>query len=150
MNLKQLTKSKTVKNTGIIAGVGLLMLAYSHGVLAADDSETVTLGTLASNIRGTFTHIAELMIGIAYISGIGFFIAAIFKFKQHKDNPTQIPMGTPVALLMIAISLVFLPYIITASGATFTGGGGEDKNYSGGVTGDKSMQGLPGWKDASE
>ena len=140
MNLRKFTRSKTINNTAVMVGVGLAMMAYSHGVFASE----VDLGTLAGNIRGTFAHIAELMIGIAYISGIGFFIAAIFKFKQHKDNPTQIPMGTPVALLMIAVCLVFLPYIITASGKTFTGDATAD--YAGGVGEDVTGLEIPGWK----
>ena len=101
----------------------------SVAALGAGDDDggdsVATLGTLAQNIKGTFTSIAEMMMGISYIAGIGFFIGAIFKFKQHKDNPTQIPMGTPIALLMIAVCLVFMPYIISTSGATFTGQAGD-------------------------
>jgi len=112
--------------------IALAILAFTTGALAA------TLGDLATNIQKTFEQIGQLMMGISYVAGIGFFIGAIFKFKQHKDNPTQIPMGTPIALLMIAISLLFMPYIIEASGGTFTGD--ESQNYIGSPTGDK----LPG------
>jgi intracellular multiplication protein IcmD len=34
------------------------------------------------------------------------------KFKQHKDNPTQTPIGTPIALVFIAAALLFLPSIL--------------------------------------
>ena len=78
------------------------------------------------------------MMGISYVAGIGFFIGAIFKFKQHKDNPTQIPMGTPIALLMIAMSLLFMPYLIKASGGTFAGD--EAESFIGTPSGDR----LPG------
>ncbi len=38
-----------------------------------------------------------------------FFIASLYKFWQHKDNPTlpgQIPIGTPIALLVYVIGSV--------------------------------------------
>ncbi len=135
-SFNRINKSRA-KKLALIASVGAMTLAYTHGAFAADD--VPTLGTLAGNIKKTFQDIAELMIGIAYVAGVGFFIASIFKFKQHKDNPTQIPMGTPIALLMIAVCLVFMPYIIQTSGATFIGG--DTKAYTAGVGG---TQGVPG------
>jgi hypothetical protein len=36
---------------------------------------------------------------------------AIIHFKQHKDVPTQIPIGTPISLEFIAAALLFLPTI---------------------------------------
>ena len=52
------------------------------------------------------------MLAVAYIAGLGFGVAAIFKFKQVKDNPTQIPISTPFALLGVSTLLVFLPGVI--------------------------------------
>jgi len=49
---------------------------------------------------------------------------AIAKFKQHKDNPTQIPIGTPIALLFIGAALLFLPTILQIAGGTIFGDGG--------------------------
>jgi intracellular multiplication protein IcmD len=55
---------------------------------------------------------------------LGFSIGAIMKFKQHKDNPTQIPIGTPIALIFIAAALLFLPTILGIAGATMFGSSG--------------------------
>lgn len=71
--------------------------------------------TVAALPPETQQLIEEFITGGLYIAGISFAIAAIIKFKQHKDNPTQIPIGTPVALLFIAAALLFLP---TTSGVT--------------------------------
>lgn len=43
------------------------------------------------------------------------------KFKQHKDNPTQITIGTPIALTFVAASLLFLPSILSVTGGTMFG-----------------------------
>ena len=84
----------------------------------------VTLGTMASSITQTFTNVAKLITAGSYLAGLGFSVGAIMKFKQHKDNPTQIPIGTPIALVFIAAALLFLPSILGVTGATMFGTGG--------------------------
>ena len=54
------------------------------------------------------------------------------KFKAHKDNPTQIPVGTPVALMFVAAALIFLPSMFEVAGGTLFGSAGGS---SAGVTG---------------
>ena len=104
------------------AGIIVASIAVIGDVLATGDTG---LAKLAENVTATFDGLAKLMLGVSYVAGIGFFIGAIFKFKQHKDNPTQIPMGTPIALLVVAVCLVFLPYIIQTTGETLTGEEGD-------------------------
>jgi hypothetical protein len=99
-----------------------------------------TIGALASNVTQSFESVVNLMIAVSYLLGIGFAGAAIFKFKQHKDNPTQIPIGTPIALLVIGILLIFLPGIIGPIGTTIFGSSGTQ--ISGGPQG--SAAALPG------
>ena len=61
------------------------------------------------------------MITVSFIAGIGFAMASVFKFKQHKDNPTQVPIGTPFAMFAIGIVLIFLPAIFTPAGSSIFG-----------------------------
>lgn len=82
---------------------------------------SLTLGQVALNIQATFPQIIELMVAAAYVAGIGFGVAAVFKFKQVKDNPTQIPISTPFALLTVSALLVFLPGIFAPAGSTMFG-----------------------------
>lgn len=79
------------------------------------------LGAIATRVTESFSGIGTLMIAVSYLAGIGFVIASIFKFKQHKDNPTQIPLGTPLALLVLGIILVFLPLIFEPAGQSIFG-----------------------------
>lgn len=90
-----------------------------------------TLGDLADNVIDSFESIGTLMIAASYIGGFGLTIAAIFKFKQHKDNPTQIPIGTPIALLVIGIILVFLPALFGSAGETVFKGEQEVGGFKG-------------------
>ena len=100
------------------AGLFLLMAAacFYAGHAFADDSNG--LGKIAGNITDSFSNIGKLMVAVAYIGGFGFVIAGIFKFKQHKDNPTQIPMGTPIAMVLIGIALIFMPTLVSSSKQT--------------------------------
>ena len=80
----------------------------------ADDG----FGAMAGRMTDGVSAITQLLQGIALVAGIGFAIAAIFKFKQHKDNPTQIPVGTPIALVFIGAALIFLPALVKTTGAS--------------------------------
>nr|WP_255666745.1 MULTISPECIES: type IV secretion protein IcmD [unclassified Legionella] len=84
----------------------------------------ISVGTMASTITASFTNLTKLITAGSYLAGLGFSIGAIMKFKQHKDNPTQIPIGTPIALVFIAAALLFLPSILGVTGVTMFGGSG--------------------------
>jgi intracellular multiplication protein IcmD len=100
-----------------IALFGLLL--FSEHALAA----VSTIGNMATQILKSFETLAKLITASSYLAGLGFSIGAIMKFKQHKDNPTQIPIGTPIALIFIAAALLFLPSILKVAGGTMFAGG---------------------------
>ena len=110
---------------------------YFYAGFAQADGTAKDLGQVASNITSSFGNLAKLITAGAYMAGIGFMMASMLKFKAHKDNPTQIPIGTPIALLFIGAALIFLPNIFHIAGYTIFGG----TSGAGGVSG---TTGLPG------
>lgn len=84
-----------------------------------------TIGTMASSITSTFGSVGKLITASSYVAGLAFAISSILKFKQHKDNPQQTPIGQPIGLLFIAIALLFLPSITGALGNTAFSAGGQ-------------------------
>lgn len=108
--------------------VGLMLIADS-----AFAQSTMTLGGMASQIVGSFENLTKLITAASYLAGLGFAIGAIMKFKQHKDNPSNIPIGTPIALLFIAAALLFLPTILGIAGSTMFGSEGETAGPTGTV-----------------
>ena len=84
-----------------------------------------TIGTMASSITATFDSVGKMITASSYIAGLAFAISAILKFKQHKDNPQQTPIGQPIGLIFIAIALLFLPSILGSAGNTIFASGGE-------------------------
>ena len=102
----------------IVAVLCPLGLAYA----GVDDK---AIGGVAKTIISNFGALARLITAGSYIAGFAFSVGAILKFKAHKDNPTQIPIGTPIALIFIAAALIFLPSIFTTAGHTLFGSSGQ-------------------------
>src|SRR5262245_53771664 len=111
------------KFLGFFAVLALCIVGQAYG---ADK----TVGDIATEVTGSFQGIGKLIIAAAYVAGFSLVLAAIFKFKQHKDNPQQVPMGTPIALLAIGVVLVFLPSLFAPAGQTVFG----DEQTAGGFT----------------
>ncbi|MDQ8040154.1 MAG: type IV secretion protein IcmD [Rickettsiella sp.] len=94
-------------------------------------AEVKTLGQMALTITYSFYGLSKLITAGAYMAGMGFVMASMLKFKAHKDNPTQIPIGTPIALLFVGSALIFLPHIFIIAGETVFG----DTNGAAGIYG---------------
>lgn len=77
-----------------------------------------TIADVANNIQASFSNIAKLITGAAYVTGMGFTLAALFKLKAHKDSPTQIPVMSPIILLFVGAAMIFLPQVMTTVGYT--------------------------------
>lgn len=84
----------------------------------------VTIGNMASSISGGFSSITKMVTGGCYIAGLAFSVTAILQFKQHKDNPTQVTIGKPIALVFIAAALLFMPSILSVAGYSMFGSSG--------------------------
>ena len=99
--------------------VGASLLLVGGLAMAADEN----LAGVADTLRGNFEALAKLVTAGSYLAGLGFAVGAVLKFKQHKDNPTQIPVGTPIAMLFVAVALLFLPMVLKVAGTSVFGTG---------------------------
>lgn len=132
MELSKKIGCKSYSRTSVVClGVGLIGTLLPEVVWA----EAQTFGSIAANITGSFASIVKLITGISYLAGVGFGAAGIMKFKQHKDNPTQIPLGQPVALLFISAALIWLPMLIQSAGVSIFGASGGTSAGAGGASG---------------
>jgi len=89
------------------------------------------IGSVAQQVTSNVAQLAKLVTAAAYVIGMALAVAAIVKFKAHKDNPTQIPIGTPIALLFVAAALIFAPTVFRVSGSTLFGSSGQVGGVSG-------------------
>ena len=119
---------KRVKKIVLWVG-GLTCLGIGTAALAISG-----VGSIAANVTGNLGSIAKLITAASYTAGMGFAVGAIVKFKAHKDNPTQVTIGMPIALLFIGAALIFVPSVFGSSGATLFGSSGTVAGVSGVTT----------------
>jgi len=122
--MKLMSKQKLIAIGKALAWMGASLTMFYVGTVFAQEGGGASggsLGALASRVTGSFGNVAKLITAGAYVAGMGFAVGAVMKFKAHKDNPTQIPVGTPIALLFIATALIFLPEVFKVAGVTLFG-----------------------------
>lgn len=93
------------------------LLAFIVGTAAFAVSGT-DLGAVAGNVSKSMSNLARLITGASYVAGLAFATAGVVKFKAHKENPTQIPISTPIALVFVGAALVFLPSVVKTTEST--------------------------------
>src|SRR3990167_4685119 len=112
--------------------VTLVLLALSCMVVGTASLAAVSgIGSVAATATSNLAAVARLITAASYAAGMAFAVGAIVKFKAHKDNPTQIPIGTPIALLFVGAALIFAPTVFKVSGQTLFGASGEVAGVSG-------------------
>jgi len=88
-------------------------------------------GSVAAQVITNISAVARLITAASYVAGMAFAVGAVVKFKAHKDNPTQIPIGTPIALLFVGAALIFIPTVFKVGGGTLFGSSGIVAGTSG-------------------
>ncbi len=112
----------------ILVSLALTSLAIGTIALAGKISG---VGSVAAQVTTNISAFAKLITAASYVAGMAFAVGAIVKFKAHKDNPTQIPIGTPIALLFVGAALIFIPSIFKVGGATLFASSGVASSVSG-------------------
>jgi hypothetical protein len=112
----------------IIPSVGNFMQANQHSLHKKNTSEMLiaegheNLGNIFEGLTKEKDTYKQILVDFLQLCSFGFFIATVFKFKQYKDNPTQIPVSTPFALLMVTILAYTSTLIIKPASQTLFGG----------------------------
>ena len=91
----------------------MALLPVCHSAFAA-----VSLGGLANNLLSPTRGITQLMYGVSYVAGAGMLIMSLIQYKAHRDNPTQVRLGTPIAFFIFAWVFLLLPYIASHSSSS--------------------------------
>ncbi len=129
---------KTLTKYGLLAVLTIFSF-YMGAALAADGTQAIGIGKVSNNVKGGMEALANLITAASFVMGFGFAAAAILKFKAHKDNPAQIPIGTPIALLFIAAALIYLPSMYGAIGETLFGAKPTSGNAAGVIKDDGTL-----------
>lgn len=124
--------SQSLKKILLLTIGAIVCLCAGADVFAGITYQSGTgIGAVAGAVRGNLKNIASLITAGAYVAGMGFGVGAIVKFKAHKDNPTQVAISVPIAMLFIAAALLFVPSVFKTTGATLFGASGIQAGVSG-------------------
>ena len=91
-------------------------------MLIGEPAFAISLGGIADNLLGPTRGITQLMYGVSYVAGGLMFIMAVLQYKAHRDNPSQVRLGTPAALLIFAIVFICIPIVSKYSAASKAAG----------------------------
>lgn len=106
-------KSKANKKALLVIA-SIICFCVGTGVFAAASG----IGAIAATAKSNLSDLAQLITAGSYVAGMGFGVAAITKFKAHKDNPQQIHISQPIAYLFLAAALLFIPSVFKSAGQT--------------------------------
>ena len=95
-----------------------VFMGPSMMLLHAAKKESGGLKGVADKVTEQLESVAKLIVGLSFVAGLGFLLAGLFKFKQHKDNPTQVQIGTPLVLVALGSAMLFLPGLVSIGGET--------------------------------
>ena len=108
-------------------------------VLFADAAMALHATAIGTHVTATMASAAKIMQSVALVAGIGFIMVSFFKFHQHKQNPTQVPLSQGLSMLVIGAGLVLFPTLIPTAESVITGSTGGTAKVSG-----SSISGLIG------
>lgn len=122
MKNKVISVLLSFRKLSLITAMVLLVLTYTTAALAAPPpGEITTLTGLSSQVQRSVSTTSVILLNVALIAGIGFILASFFKFYQHKQNPTQVPMSQALSLLVIGAALTLFPTMIKISTSAVLG-----------------------------
>lgn len=121
-----MTRKKIHVVVWLFIGAAVLLLGFDSSAFALSG-----IGSLARNAKSNLSDMAKLITAAAYVAGMAFAIGAVVKFKAHKDNPTQVQISQPIALLFIGAALMFIPSVFKSAGGTLFGSSGSQAGTSG-------------------
>lgn len=108
-----------------------LVCLFAGVILLSDAAFALTATAIGTHVTKAMSTTAKIMQSVALVAGIGFVVTSFFKFHQHKQNPTQVPLSQGLALLVIGAGLVMIPTLIPTAESVITGSTGSTAKVSG-------------------
>jgi len=79
--------------------------------LPSTASDSIGLGNVASNVVNIEMNVHEILKAVCLVSASALFLSALIKYKKHRSNPIEVPLGTVITNIIIALVLVVLAFI---------------------------------------
>ncbi|MDE1151377.1 MAG: hypothetical protein PW788_02475 [Micavibrio sp.] len=96
-------------------------------MVGAHDAHAGTkLGDVITNVTKSWGGFNNVLSTVAWLSGAFLGVAAVFKFKDHVDNPAQHPLSAGVKRMVAGGMMLSLPFMIKAVNGSLFGANGTN------------------------
>lgn len=85
----------------------LLFVFFPLPVLA----ESQGFGEIAENLFSGGIVIGNLIRAVCIITGVILVFASFLQYKKHRNNPSEVPLSTPIVTLLVGLALIALSFI---------------------------------------
>jgi hypothetical protein len=107
--------------------------AWSVGIYVAfmfmgGEAAAADIKTLAQNVGNQVGGIGQAAGAVSWLSGLGFGISSVFKFKQHADDPQRTSLKDPMMYGAVGAGLIMIPELMGAGIGSIFGGMGPTLN----------------------
>jgi hypothetical protein len=99
----------------------LLLAAVSVVMFGHDADAAPKLSNAIVNVKNSWGSFQSILSSVAWLTGAGLGTIAIFKFKDHVDNPQQTPLSAGVKRMLAGGMMLSLPFMIDATRGSIFG-----------------------------
>ena len=99
------------KITSRIKRIFTIMSMCVNVLLFAPSGYAQSLGDVATNILGPLTGASHIVKIICVVAGTGLILGSLMRYKAHRENPIEVRLGTPIAMLIAGLALILISLI---------------------------------------
>jgi hypothetical protein len=101
---------------------GFAFLGVLLGIVSTSPAFAVQVDDIAQNIVTGSEQLPGLVTACAYLMGLLLGVLALFKLKDHVENPSQTPLRVPIVRFIIGGALFSLPIVYEAAARAINAG----------------------------
>lgn len=117
--LETAVSAKWLRFTVLFVLMGMVFPVYAQTI----DATSISASTMIENLAKQLPSLMRLITALAYVMGMFFIFAAIFKLKQYGESRTmmssQHDLKGPILYLIVGASLLYLPTSVQVGMSTF-------------------------------
>ena len=93
-------------------GLMILLSSSARAQVSVGHGGGETFGTVATNLTGATDVFSGVFSAMFYVIGIAMVVASIMRYRDHRQNPVQMPIGRVIFLLIAGLIVGFFPFIV--------------------------------------
>lgn len=97
--------------TGFLRWGVCLGIFLEENTYAYVGTPSQSLGGVAHNLLDAERSLQSFIQFVCLMTGVGLLIASIGMFKKHWQNPAEVALSRPVAMVILGVALVVLAFI---------------------------------------